>query len=59
MSWGALARTSPSSPVAAGVPSSLTSLSSTPGMGEPSVSARSSSRSSGVAMVRIGASVRP
>ena len=59
MSCGALARISPSSPTPARLPSSFTSLSSTPGIAAPSVLASSSSSRGPTAIVRIGASVSP
>ena len=59
MSCGAFARTSPSSPGEAMPPSSFTIRMSTPGVGRPSVFARTSSESSTLAIVRIGDSVSP
>ena len=59
MTWGPFSRISPSSPGPARVPSRPTTMSSTPGVGRPSVSASFSSGSSVVAMTTMGASVSP
>ena len=59
MSWGAFARSSPSSPGATFLPFASTAINSTPGIALPSVNASFSSGSVFAPIVRIGASVSP